>query len=133
MQLHCTYCQTMFAIGREEKLIALQTMSTENLLHYDAYCPKCRRANRIARKRMELSFPGWQEAYKDMVKQSIKAEKEQVKAMEQKALESKKTPFTAAPKKSTASKVKPVSEAEKNQSIESKKKATTEAKKKEKK
>ena len=60
MQLRCTYCQTMFAIGREETLVALQTMSDENLEYYHAYCPKCRRANRIERKKLERTNPNWQ-------------------------------------------------------------------------
>src|SRR5258706_5225684 len=62
MNLRCSYCKTPFAIGRNETLIALQMMQTEDLLHYDAHCPRCRRANQIPRDRLELSFPGWQEA-----------------------------------------------------------------------
>jgi len=59
MQLRCTYCQTMFAIGREETLAALETMEENNLKYYDAHCPKCRRANRVERFRLEFSYPGW--------------------------------------------------------------------------
>jgi phage FluMu protein Com len=64
MQLRCTYCQTMFAIGREEKLIAIQTMNDDDLQYYHAYCPKCRRANRVERKKLERSYPNWQEDLK---------------------------------------------------------------------
>jgi len=64
MQLRCTYCQTMFAIGREEKLIAIQTMNDDDLEYYHAYCPKCRRANRVERKKLERSYPNWQEDLK---------------------------------------------------------------------
>ncbi|OGN74354.1 MAG: hypothetical protein A2X25_05540 [Chloroflexi bacterium GWB2_49_20] len=60
MQLRCTYCQTMFAIGREEKLIAIQSMNDENLQYYHAHCPKCRRANRVERLKLEHSYPNWQ-------------------------------------------------------------------------
>ena len=60
MQLRCTYCQTMFAISREEKLIAIQNMQAGNLTFYHADCPKCRRANRIERVKMERSYPNWQ-------------------------------------------------------------------------
>jgi hypothetical protein len=60
MQLRCTYCQTMYAIGREEKLIAIQTMNDEDLQYYHTYCPKCRRANRVERKKLERSYPNWQ-------------------------------------------------------------------------
>jgi hypothetical protein len=44
MNLRCTYCQTPFTVGRMEKLAALQRMQAENLHHYDAFCPRCRRA-----------------------------------------------------------------------------------------
>lgn len=74
MQLRCTYCQTMFAVGREETLIALQTISDENLEYYHAYCPKCRRANRIERKKLERSNPNWQA---DLQAMADAAEKEQ--------------------------------------------------------
>ena len=66
MQLRCTYCQTMFAVGRDETLIALQTITEENLEYYHAYCPKCRRANRIERKKLERSNPNWQADLKAM-------------------------------------------------------------------
>jgi len=59
MQLRCTYCQTMFAIGREETLAALEFMDENNLKYYDAHCPKCRRANRVERFKLEFSYPGW--------------------------------------------------------------------------
>jgi hypothetical protein len=72
MNLRCMYCHTMFALSREEMLIALQNMSAENLPHYDAFCPRCRRANRIPRKRLEWANPGWQEAVKELLKEAPK-------------------------------------------------------------
>lgn len=80
MNLRCMYCQTMFAIGREEMIVALQTMEAEDLSHYDAHCPKCRRANRVERKKLELANPNWQETLKEMAKEAAKEEKEQAKA-----------------------------------------------------
>ncbi len=74
MQLRCTYCQTMFAISREEKLAALEHMAENNLKYYDAHCPKCRRANRVERFKLELSYPGWQADLKAMAKDAAKAE-----------------------------------------------------------
>jgi hypothetical protein len=65
----------MFAIGREEMVAALQTMEAENLTHYDAHCPKCRRANRVERKKLELANPNWQETLKEMAEEAAKAEK----------------------------------------------------------
>ncbi len=76
MQLRCSYCQTMFALSRDEMLAGLQHMSAENLNYYDAHCPKCRRANRVERKRMEMFFPKWKEAIKAMTKEATQAEKE---------------------------------------------------------
>jgi phage FluMu protein Com len=75
MNLRCSYCQTMFAVNRETTLIALKHMEAEGLHHYDAHCPKCRRANSISHDR--LAFPGWREALAEMKKE---AAKEQPKA-----------------------------------------------------
>ena len=62
MQLRCTYCQTMFAISREDMLAALEHMEENKQIYYDAHCPKCRRANRVERTRMERFFPDWKKA-----------------------------------------------------------------------
>jgi phage FluMu protein Com len=70
MQLRCTYCQTMFAIGREDMLAALEHMEESKQIYYDAHCPKCRRANRVERARMERFFPDWKNAIKTMAKES---------------------------------------------------------------
>ena len=91
MNLRCMYCQTMFAIGREEMIVALQTMEAEDLSHYDAHCPKCRRANRVELKKLELANPNWRETLKEMAKEAEKAEKaEAVENKEDKAASSKK-------------------------------------------
>lgn len=66
INLRCLYCQTPFTVGRSEMLTALITMSEKNQNHYDAQCPRCRRANSISRQRMELFFPNWQEAAKQV-------------------------------------------------------------------
>jgi hypothetical protein len=68
MQIRCTYCQMMFAVNHEETLAALENMEEENLKFYDAHCPKCRRANRIERLKLEYSYPGWRDEIKKMVK-----------------------------------------------------------------
>jgi hypothetical protein len=43
-------------------LAALQSLQDENLHHYDAHCPRCRKANQVSRDRLEHFFPNWQEA-----------------------------------------------------------------------
>jgi phage FluMu protein Com len=77
MNLRCMYCQTMFGISRENMLIALQTMETENLNHFEFHCPKCRRANRIERAKLERANPNWEETLKTMAKDAAKVEKEE--------------------------------------------------------
>ena len=96
LQLRCTYCQTPFALRRDEALIALQEMEAGDLTHFDAHCPKCRRANQIPRNRLEHAYPGWQEAVKELEKQAAKAEKE--KAAEAEAGSGKGKPAKPAPK-----------------------------------
>jgi hypothetical protein len=74
MQLRCTYCQTMFAISREDMLAGLEHMEENKQVYYDAHCPKCRRANRVERARMERFFPDWKNVIKSMEKASVQAE-----------------------------------------------------------
>jgi hypothetical protein len=70
LQLRCTYCQTMFAISRDETLAGLERMEEEKLKFYDAHCPKCRRANRVERIKLEFSYPGWRNEIKKMAKEA---------------------------------------------------------------
>jgi hypothetical protein len=66
MNLRCIYCQTPFTLPRAEMLSAIVTMNEKHQSHYDAHCPRCRRANSISRQRMELFFPNWQDAAKQL-------------------------------------------------------------------
>jgi hypothetical protein len=66
MNLRCSYCQTPFTIGRIEKLDALQHMDANKLTHYDTHCPRCRRATPVLRQRLEMTFPNWREALKEL-------------------------------------------------------------------
>ncbi|MBL8103055.1 MAG: hypothetical protein JNM02_11025 [Anaerolineales bacterium] len=66
MNLRCIYCQTPFTLSRPEMLTAIVSMNERHQNHYDAHCPRCRRANSISRQRMELFYPNWQEAAKQM-------------------------------------------------------------------
>ena len=60
MNLRCRNCSTLFALSMAEKSAALQMMQRENMQHYDAYCPRCRRSNPIPRALLERFSPGWQ-------------------------------------------------------------------------
>jgi hypothetical protein len=84
----------MFAISREEMLAALEHMEENNLIYYDAHCPKCRRANRVERARMEHFYPDWKNAIKTMSKESAKVET----AIEKPATSTESTQAAAAPK-----------------------------------
>src|SRR5689334_9412071 len=66
MNLRCAFCQTPFTLGRIEKLIALQHMETEKLSHYDAHCPRCRKATPVERQKMEITFPNWRDALHEL-------------------------------------------------------------------
>jgi phage FluMu protein Com len=91
MNLRCMYCQTMFGISRENMIIALRTMEAEDLDYFEFHCPKCRRANRVERKKLELANPNWQETLKEMGKEAAKAEKaETAENKEEKSASSKK-------------------------------------------
>lgn len=80
MQLRCTYCQTMFALSRDEMLAALQHMEQHKQKYYDAHCPKCRRANRVEGKRIEVLFPDWKKTIKAMERDAAKVEEKPVEA-----------------------------------------------------
>src|SRR5262245_34356313 len=66
MNLRCAFCQTPFSIGRNEKIAALQHMYAENLSHYDAHCPRCRRSTPVLRQKLEMTMPNWREALKEL-------------------------------------------------------------------
>jgi hypothetical protein len=61
MNLRCVYCQTPFTLGRLEKLAAIQKLQAEELHHYDAFCPRCRRSTPVSIERLQIFTPGWQE------------------------------------------------------------------------
>lgn len=69
MNLRCSFCQTPFTLGRIEKLDALQHMDANNLTHYDAQCPRCRRSTPVLRQRLEMTMPNWREALKELEKE----------------------------------------------------------------
>lgn len=66
MNLRCAFCQTPFAIGRVEKIAALQHMYAENQTHYDAHCPRCRKATPVLRQKLEMTLPNWRDALHEL-------------------------------------------------------------------
>ncbi len=69
MNLRCAFCQTPYAISRTEILAALQHLESEKLSHYDAHCPRCQRATRIQRQKLEMAYPNWRDELKELESQ----------------------------------------------------------------
>ena len=66
MKLRCSFCQTPYTLSRIEMVDALQEMDAQNLNHYDAHCPRCRRASAIPRQRLETAMPNWKDELKKL-------------------------------------------------------------------
>lgn len=69
MNIRCAFCQTPYTLSRVAMLDALQEVDSQNLTHYDAHCPRCRRATRIPRQRLEMAMPKWREELKEFEKE----------------------------------------------------------------
>jgi hypothetical protein len=69
MNIRCAFCQTPYTLSRVAMLDALQEMDAHKLTHYNAHCPRCRRATQIPRQRMETFFPNWRDALKEFEKE----------------------------------------------------------------
>ncbi len=69
MNIRCAFCQTPYTLSRVQMLDALQEVDAHNLSHYDAHCPRCRRATRIPRQRLEMAMPKWREELKSFEKE----------------------------------------------------------------
>ena len=66
MNLRCSFCQTPYTLSRIEMVDALQEMDAQNLNHYDAHCPRCRRATALPRQRLEVAMPNWKDELKKL-------------------------------------------------------------------
>jgi hypothetical protein len=69
MNVRCSFCQTPYTLSRVALLDALQEVDASKLSHYDAHCPRCRRATPIPRRRLEMAMPNWKDALKDFEKE----------------------------------------------------------------
>jgi hypothetical protein len=47
-------------MGKEAIHQALEEMEKEHQGHHNAYCPHCRRANRVSRDELKRAAPDWQ-------------------------------------------------------------------------
>lgn len=59
MQIRCQKCHKPFAMGRDAVHTALDVMAAEDLQHYDAQCPHCRRMNRVSMDQLKRAAPDW--------------------------------------------------------------------------
>jgi len=64
MNIRCSFCQTPYTLSRVQLLDALQEVDSHNLTHYDAHCPRCRRATQIPRQKLEMAMPNWRDELK---------------------------------------------------------------------
>ena len=69
MNIRCAFCQTPYTLSRVAMLDALQEVDSKKLTHYDAHCPRCRRATQIPRQRLEMAMPNWRTELKQFEKE----------------------------------------------------------------
>ena len=109
MNIRCSFCQTPYTLSRVAMLDALQEVDAGNLSHYDAHCPRCRRATPIPRQKLEMAMPNWREELKQFekeMKEHPQAEAPLPKPEATPVAEAAPAPEPAAPKKE-ATKSKP--------------------------
>src|SRR5512145_987036 len=102
MNIRCSFCQTPYTLSRVAMLDALQEVDSKNLTHYDAHCPRCRRATQIPRQRLEMAMPKWREELKEFeaeMKKNPQQEAPLPQAESAPAAESASTMETAPAKK----------------------------------
>jgi hypothetical protein len=90
-------------------LDALQEVDAGNLTHYDAHCPRCRRATPIPRQKLEMAMPNWRDELKQFekeMKEHPQSEAPLPKEESTPVAEAAPAPEAAAPKKG-ATKSKP--------------------------
>ena len=69
MNIRCSFCQTPYTLSRVAMLDALQEVDSKELTHYDAHCPRCRRATPIPRQKLEMAMPNWRDELKQFEKE----------------------------------------------------------------
>ena len=59
MLIHCQHCHTPFTLSHENILTALDQLEDNGWKHYNAYCPRCGRANVVGREQLMRFAPEW--------------------------------------------------------------------------
>lgn len=57
MQLRCYQCGWSFAIGKDEATAAVEAVKASAGSHYDAHCPRCKRANKVSLEQLMRAIP----------------------------------------------------------------------------
>ncbi|PKN95274.1 MAG: hypothetical protein CVU44_00925 [Chloroflexi bacterium HGW-Chloroflexi-6] len=55
MQIKCSACLMPFSLNKEEIAEMVELFKSDPNVHYDAHCPKCRKATRITKKQLALN------------------------------------------------------------------------------
>jgi hypothetical protein len=98
MNIRCSFCQTPYTLSRVQMLDALQEVDSKQLTHYDAHCPRCRRATQIPRQRLEMAMPNWRDELKEFEAEMKEHPQHEAPASAPEA-ESKSEPMAAKEKK----------------------------------
>ncbi len=110
MNIRCSFCQTPYTLGRVALLDALQEVDSKNLTHYDAHCPRCRRATPIPRQKLEMAMPNWRDDLKQFekdMKQHPQAEAPLPKHEDETAAPAQPEPEPVPAKKAAKAKAEP--------------------------
>lgn len=59
MQIRCYHCHKPYALSKEAVHAALDEITIQDLQHYNAPCPHCRRVNRLSRPELQRAAPDW--------------------------------------------------------------------------
>jgi hypothetical protein len=60
MQVRCYNCHRPFALSKDTVHAALDLVTREDLHHFNAQCPHCRRTNRISKEELMRAAPNWE-------------------------------------------------------------------------
>ncbi len=133
MNIRCAFCQTPYTLSRVEMLDALQEMDAHKLTHYDAHCPRCRRATQIPRQRMEMFMPRWRDELKAFEQEMKEHPQHEAPVSEAEAIAEDRqgansAPIAAAPEEKPAPKAKIAKPAPKTSTAKGKPAAAASAK-----
>jgi phage FluMu protein Com len=59
MQIRCSHCNRPYGLNKEQVHAALDLLEAEDMGHYNATCPHCRRVNRVSRNELLRAAPDW--------------------------------------------------------------------------